>query len=298
MAATISIVTPSYWRDLDSCRLLCDSMDRFVTGYEMHYLVVGDEDAALFAPLAGPKRRVVTASELLPKLWPVGIWRGRRYWWAPGLGLPIYGWHLQQLRKIAMTLAQSSDRVMCVDSDNCFVRPLDLAQIAHAPKVEHFVREGEIGEALPNHAVWRQNAYRLLGLPVPPLPGDDFIGHMIVWDRETVRSIVARIEKTSGSVWWRAIARRRHFSEYLIYGAAVSAEPDLASRHERTSLSRCLSYWSGPALDEAGIASFIDKLEPHQSAIAIQSHIQTSADAIRKTMLSTKTDAADLLPSE
>jgi len=285
VAATISVVTPSYARDVENCRLMCESMDRHVTGHAMHYIVVGDEDRALFDPLAGPGRRIVAASELLPRLWPAGTWRGRRYWWAPGLGLPVYGWHLQQLRKIAMTIAQPSERVMCVDSDNCFVRPLDLASLAAQPKVEHFVREGKIGAELASHVVWHANAYRLLGLPAPPLPADDFIGPMIVWERAAAQAMAERIEKMAGMPWWRALARLRHFSEYLIYGAAVATDPALAARHARTAQSRCLTYWAGPALDEEGLVRFVADLEPQQSAITIQSHTHTPIDVIRRVML-------------
>ncbi|MBD9375015.1 hypothetical protein IB238_20530 [Rhizobium sp. ARZ01] len=285
MAGTISVVTPSYSRDFESCQLLCESIDRYVSGYEMHYLVVGDEDVNRFASLEGPRRRVVASSELLPKLWPLPKWRGRRYWWAPGLGLPIYGWHLQQIRKIAMTLSQPSERIMCVDSDNCFCRPLDLSDIATAPKVTHFARPKEIDSESPGHAVWLANAHRLLGLPAPSLPGDDFIGQMIVWERETVRAMTDRIEKVTATAWWRALARLRHFSEYLIYGAAVASDSSLAGRHERTSQSHCLAYWSGPALDEAGLSRLFAELEPHQRAIAIQSHTRTPVELIRKRVL-------------
>ena len=285
MAATISVVTPSYSRDFERCQLMCESMDRHVSGFDMHYVVVGDEDAALFKRLSGPKRRVVAASELLPKLWSLATWRGRRYWWAPGLGLPIYGWHLQQLRKIAMTLAQPSDRVMCVDSDNCFCRPLDLSEIAAMPKVSHFTRRGEIGSELPNHVLWLANAHRMLGLPLPALPGDDFIGQMIVWERETVRVMTDHIETIAGTAWWRVLARFRDFSEYLIYGTIVANDPVLAARHARTSQSSCLTYWDGPSLDEAGLASLVETLEPYQSAIAIQSHTHTPVETIRKVVL-------------
>lgn len=285
MFPTISVVTPSYSRDFESCSLLCESMDRYVVGYEMHHIVVGDEDAALFAALAGPKRRIVKASELLPRLWPVAVWRGRSYWWAPGLGMPIYGWHLQQMRKIAMALAQTSDRVMLVDSDNCFCRPLDLSLVAAEPKMPHFVRSGEITPERPNHVVWLRNAHRMLGLSAPSLPADDFIGPMIVWERQSVRSMIDRIEAVSGNAWWRVLARIRDFSEYLIYGVAVAADPVLADRHQRTSQSRCLTYWAGPALDEAGLSQFMAGLEPHQSAITIQSHTRTPVELIRRAAL-------------
>lgn len=285
MAASISLVTPSYSGDFASCQLLCASMDRFVTGYDMHYIVVGDEDAALFAPLAGPHRRIVPHSELLPKFWPVGRWRKRLYWWAPGVGLPVYGWHLQQLRKIAMTLAQPNERIICIDSDNCFVRPFDLSAIAHGEKVPHFFAPSDITPDRPNHVAWHNNAYALLGLPAPDLPGDDFIGQMIVWERQTVRQMVARIETANARPWWSSIAGKRQFSEYLIYGAAVASDPGSAARHERTPLSWCLTYWEGPALDSDGLRQFLEQLAPHQKSIAIQSHTETPTALIRDVVL-------------
>ncbi|KQT48098.1 hypothetical protein ASG47_06870 [Devosia sp. Leaf420] len=285
MTASISLITPSYSGDFASCQLLCESMDKFVSGYDMHYIVVGDEDVSLFAPLAGPKRRIVSNSALLPKFWSIGRWRGRRYWWAPGLGLPVYGWHLQQLRKIAMTLQQDSDWVMCVDSDNCFCRPFDLGEITRSNKIPHFVTPAGIKADRPNHIKWLNNAHALLGLPAPTLPHDDFIGPMIVWERETVRVMVEKIETLSKKPWWSAIARQRQFSEYLIYGAAVASDPAIADRHERTTDTWCLTYWEGPALNEQSLADFIRQLAPHQNSITIQSHTQTPAAVIRKVVL-------------
>ncbi|HWV21479.1 MAG TPA: DUF6492 family protein [Devosia sp.] len=285
MAGSISLITPSYSGDFASCQLLCASIDRFVTGHDMHYLVVGDEDAALFAPLAGPRRRIVPHSALLPKFWPLLRWRRRLYWWAPGLGLPVYGWHLQQLRKIAMTLAQKSERIMCIDSDNCFCRPLDLGTIARRETVPLFVAPGDIGPERPSHVLWLENAHRLLGLLSPQLPGDDFIGQMIVWERQSVAAMTGKIEEVQRRPWWSAIARLRQFSEYLIYGTAVAHDPALAGRHERVTQSRCLTYWSGAALDEKGLNAFIATMGPEQSAIAIQSHTKTPIALIRRVAL-------------
>lgn len=285
MTASISLVTPSYSGDFDCCKLLCESIDRHVTGHDMHYIVVGDEDAALFAPLNGPRRRVVLSSSLLPKFWALPKWRGRRYWWSPAIHLPVYGWHLQQLRKIAMTLAQSSERVMCVDSDNVFCRPLDLSEIAATPRLAHYVEPGAINQSRPNHVRWWQNAHRVLGMPDPVLPGDDFIGPMTLWERETVKVMTRQIETVSGLPWWQALARQRHFSEYLVYGAAVASDPTLAARHERVSQSRCLTYWVGPPLDRAGLRALIASLLPHQCAITIQSHTQTPIEIIREVAI-------------
>ncbi|KKB78265.1 hypothetical protein VW35_11480 [Devosia soli] len=286
MAASISLITPSYSGDFDACQLLCESIDRFVTGFDMHYIVVGDEDLALFGPLAGPRRRIVPNSALLPKAYPVGRWRGRRYWWAPGFGLPVYGWHLQQLRKIAMTLKQESDWIMCVDSDNCFCRPFDLSEVTRRKTVPHFVTPNGIKEHQSNHARWLANAYSLLGLPEPNIPGDDFIGQMIVWEAKAAHQMVERIETGSGRPWWSAIVRKRQFSEYLIYGAAVAGDPEIAKRHERMTSSWCKTYWDGPALDDSGLVAFIGQLGPTEKAIAIQSHTGTPIEVIRRVVLS------------
>ncbi|MBW9114071.1 hypothetical protein JNB88_10515 [Rhizobium cauense] len=289
MGPSISLITPSYRGDLDSCRLLCDSIDRYVTGYDVHYIVVGDEDAEAFAALEGERRRVVVSSSLFPPLWPLPKWRGRRYWWAPFLRLPIYGWHLQQLRKIAMTLAQPSERVMCIDSDNCFCRPLDLSLAATAPRLSHYVALGDVNQSRPSHVRWWQNAHRLLGLSTPSLPGDDFISQMVLWERKSVEAMTKRIERASNLPWWQAMARIRHFSEYLIYGVAVATDAELAERHERVSQSPCLTYWQGPALDGAGLAAFVKGLRADQTTIAIQSHTRTPIEVIREVALGSAT---------
>ena len=282
MSGQISIVTPSYHGDLERCRLLCDTMDRYCTGYSQHTIVVDDDDYAVFAArFAGPLRRVVATSALLPTFWAVGRWRGRRYRWRPGTGLPIYGWHLQQLRKIAFTLAQDAERVLCIDSDVCFCRPADFGRMASAERTPLWIETGAVTAAKPYHMRWRANAYRALGLETPPLPGDDFIGQMIAWDRGTMQRIIERIERVNGRPWWQVLARQRHFSEYMTYGAAVSTDEALRATHEPVDRSPCFAYWSGPALDAAGVARLIQQLRPDQYALAVQSHTQTPLAVIR-----------------
>ncbi|RYE09873.1 MAG: hypothetical protein EOP22_07530 [Hyphomicrobiales bacterium] len=284
---SLSLITASYRRDLESCRLLCDSMDRFVTGYSTHYLVVPREDVALFAALAGPKRVIVDEDELLQAgLTQLPIkWKGRTYFWAPWLGRPIFGWHLQQLRKIAMTLAQPQARVMHVDSDNCFVRPFDVSRFASGP-VPLFLDPGAVTDArLPDHATWLRNAHALLGLQAPVLPGDDYVGQMIVWDRAAVTAMTERIEAVTGQPWLRAIARTGTFSEYMLYGAMVANDRALMARHEIVHESPCLTYWDGAALDGAALRALAKKLGPGQSAIAVQSFIGTPVELIRQLAL-------------
>src|SRR4029077_16823877 len=50
--SALALLTPTYARDLEICRLLCESVDRHVKSFSRHYLLVPDRDVALFAPLA------------------------------------------------------------------------------------------------------------------------------------------------------------------------------------------------------------------------------------------------------
>lgn len=282
MSVPVSIITPSFHRDLEACRLLCETLDRYATGFADHYLVVPPDDLSLFAPLAGPHRHIVAERSILPTtLVPLPFkWKGRRYQWAPG-ALPVYGWHIQQVLKFAMAMAQPNPRVMFVDSDNFLVRPFDVAAYAGGATTPYWIERGAIGPGEADHVTWLRTAHRLLGLPEPALPGDDHIGNMIVWDVASVRQTLNLIEATTGLRWWVALLRARHFSEYLIYGAAVAADPGLKARHHEIGEHPCLTYWNGPALDAAGLAALAAKLGPHQSALGVQSFTGTSIDILR-----------------
>ena len=63
---TVSLITPSYWRDFERCALLCESIDRYVTSFARHYLVVADDDVRLFAKFKSERRPVLPVSEFLP----------------------------------------------------------------------------------------------------------------------------------------------------------------------------------------------------------------------------------------
>jgi len=289
MTATVSLVTPSYNRDFESCRLLCDSIDLFAAGYEKHYIVVADDDFALFSKLTSSKREVVCDSDLLPgalRALPRFLkWKGRQYYWAPGAGLPVYGWHVQQLRKFSVTLWQPCPRVICIDSDNCLVRPFHAGTAAGQERSPLYADPGGINDNRPDHVKWQRNAYRLLGAKEPALPGDDYIGQMIIWDRDSVSLILEKVEAVTGLPWWKALCRARNFSEYILYGLGVNISHELATRHRHVTKSLCETYWSGPALGTAGIKALIEGLDTDKFAIAIQSHTMTAPSLIRDAVL-------------
>ena len=95
-APTAAVVTASYAPDFERCRLLCETLDRHVSGAAHHYILVEHRDVALFRQLETDRRTVVDERDLLPR-WlrafddPLSLFR-RRVW----LSLktqPLRGWH-------------------------------------------------------------------------------------------------------------------------------------------------------------------------------------------------------------
>src|SRR5580698_11134582 len=62
----VALLTPTYGRDLELCTLLCESVDRHVSSFTKHYLLVPDCDLSLFSHFESERRTVLPASRFLP----------------------------------------------------------------------------------------------------------------------------------------------------------------------------------------------------------------------------------------
>ncbi len=292
MTFSYAIATPSYAGDFERCRLLCASIDRFVAGHSMHYLLVEDRDVALFRPLEGPRRRVIAEAELLPswlRAWPDPLSLGRRrVWTGPGAlrrGLPpLRGWHAQQLRKLAMPLKTDEDVVLFADSDMIFLRPYDVRSLTVDGKVRLYRKTGNITAQMAEHIAWHDGAARLLGLEASEIPDADYINNMVSWRRGNVLAMITRIEELSGRDWVSAIAAQRQFSEYTIYGDFVERGLGFeAAGHWPDSHEPCKVYWFSGTTDAlATLGSFEEVLEPGQVAVGVQSFIGEPVERLRK----------------
>src|ERR1700748_1619489 len=120
---SVALLTPTYGRDLELCTLLCESVDRHVTSFSKHYLLVPDSDLPLFVHFASERRIVLPASKFLPKwLHPLpAIFQRKRgqYWWSSRTR-PVSAWHVQQFLKIAATISLPHQRFCILDSDVVF----------------------------------------------------------------------------------------------------------------------------------------------------------------------------------
>ncbi len=286
MTARLAIITPSYAADHARCQLLCDSLDRMATGAFQHYILVADHDVALFTPLAGPNRRIIPDSALLPQ-WLKSMVRpfsGGKVVWGSILPpvWPMSGWHVQQLRKLLVARHIDDDVLVMADSDSLFVRPFGIDSFLHDGNVRLYVKEHGITAepGLEKHRLWVRHAADVLGLPQPVLPANDYINNLVSWRRSHVLAMLDRIEARGGRDLTATLGRSRTFSEYQIYGAYVDG---IAGRsgHFADGEPLSLTYWRGDALTEASLRSFVSSLSPQQIAICVQSFTGTSPELLR-----------------
>jgi Family of unknown function (DUF6492) len=287
----LALITPSYEGDLERCRLLCDSIDRMAQGDWQHYLLVADHDAPLFQALAGPRRTVIPDSQILPRwLKPVRqpFDKKKRWRWvSTKLTRQVWhmtGWHVQQLRKMLVARHIGEQVMVMADSDSFFVRPFGIHTFLRGDAVRLHVVSGAISNDNPDlrkHGVWTKLAHRLLGLPAPSFPANDYVQNLVSWRRDHALTMLDRIENTAGTDIVTATGRHRTFSEYQIYGAYAS-ECLKGMGHWSGAGPLCLTYWDGAALNPDSFISFIAELKPEQIAVCVQSFTGTSLELLQK----------------
>lgn len=288
VAPDAALVTASYAADFERCRLLCETVDRHVVGASHHYLLVEHRDVALFRQLEGSHRTVIEERDLLPS-WlrdmpdPTSLFK-RRIWLslkAP----PLRGWHVQQLRRMAIAEKVEQETLVYVDSDVAFLRPFDCARFWRDGKLRLFRRNDALLQpGHDNHRIWSQNAAVVLGIAEPEISPHDYISTLIAWRRSSLLDMLARIEKVSGRHWVEAVCARRKFSECMIYGRFVDEVADGAG-HYHGSEEFCRVHWTGTPLSDAQFEAFVAEMLPEQVAIGMQSFIGTDLGRIRRLVV-------------
>ena len=282
-----AIVTASWERDFARCAILCETIDRHVTGHSCHYLLIDEPDRPLFRTLEGPKRRIITDLELLPR-WlrrmPLALSPGRRRLWLSPVTQPLHGWHVQQLKRIAAARLLSEDALFFCDSDTAFVRPFDVSALWRGDDLRLYRLDHGAPAARSDHLQWIAHAERTLGLS-PGMAGDhDYVGTFIAWRRQTMLDMCAHIERVHGRSWISVIGRSRRFSECMIYGAY--ADGVLGGQGAwRDDRHLCAIHWYDPAPSDAELAALIGGLGESQAGIGVQSFVQMDPARFRRFVL-------------
>jgi hypothetical protein len=259
---TMSVVTPSYRPDLDLCRILHESLQRFGPTGVAHHIVVPKKDRALFAGIGD----VCSADEFLPgsfRALPGNMWLNLRRPIPP-----VRGWIAQQLIKLAAVVASTADVVLLVDSDMIFVRRFAETTFYRDNEARFYRSPDAIDERLPRHVLWHKVARRLLGLrPVIRLPLPDYISWPMSWDPKVVRAMLDRVEQVAGAPWPTAIGSELHFSEGILYGVYVDEVLGGSAFTEETMLS--VAYSDKTPLDANTVKTFVAALSSSDIAAMI-----------------------------
>ena len=288
----VALLTPTYGPDLELCTLLCESVDRHVSSFSKHYLLVPDCDLPLFARFENPHRTVLPVSQFLPA-WlrplPYIFQRKRRQYWWSLRAKPVSGWHVQQLLKIAATIALPHQRYCILDSDVVFFRDFDLSRFEYPNSIPLLSMPNEVTSGQIRHARWVETSHQLLGLAMPSLPASDFIGHLMFWDQQTTRAMTLRIEAVTNLGWIDALCRVREFSEYMLYGYFVLNSATFAGSHTPSSRTGCVSYWDSPKLGRTELNRLLDGADQDDVAFSAASFSGTPVQIIRSAIEETRT---------
>ncbi len=283
-APSWAIVTPSYSGDFDLCRLLCDSMDAFVTGPWHHYIVVERVDLKLFAPLGGPKRTIMVIEDILPKwihhLWQMPFSRRRSLWWSWRSGFML-GWHIQQLVKMQMAFVVKQEGLALCDSDMFFVKPFDVRSLWSEKGFRLYRSAHEFDEASISNPKFTISALRQLGLPANSFPTRTYVDSFVTWRASTVRAMCEHIAKVSDRDWRAALGRDVFFSEYTLYGLFAERVARDAG-HEPTSDHLCRTKWDKADSTPVESESFVADLPKPVVAVAFQSFLNLDHHHLRK----------------
>lgn len=284
-APPAAMITASYAPDFERCRLLCETADRHVAGLSHHYILVEKNDVKLFRQLEGRRRTVIDERDLLPSWLHVvsdPLSRFRRRVWVSVKAMPLRGWHVQQLRRIAIAGHIGEDMLVYCDSDVAFLKPFDCSAFWRDGKLRLFRRDRALlRPGHDEHVVWSRNAGRVLGIDSPPVSPHDYISTLISWRRRTVVDMCRRVEAVSGRGWVEAVAADRRFSECMLYGRYVD-EVIAGEAHFLGSEEFCRVHWNGEALSDTAFRDFVAGMSGEQVAIGMQSFIGTDLPRIRR----------------
>ncbi|MFO0955868.1 MAG: DUF6492 family protein [Isosphaeraceae bacterium] len=260
-----AILTQVQAADLDPCRLLCESAQRFVSGDFRQYLIVEGRLAGRFRPLAGPRVEILEVESLVPRgiRWQMG--------WAPEAARGA-------IARLAAASAIGADAFILAGPGVAFVRPFDPASLQCDDRLRLYRAPGEARQ-FP-HIGWHRAASRLLGLPMTDYFGANYAADLTAWRRDALGPLRERVELATGKPWLRALATAGEFSDAILYG--VFAEHLLPALHRFEATPACHGGWPYDLASEAGVRRFFDDIGPSHAAVRIPADAPIAVEHCRR----------------
>jgi hypothetical protein len=271
------IITPSYTPDFERCRLLCHSIDKFIFPVVKHYIIVDQRDLKLFKQLESSTREIITKESILPwwiKRLPIFT---QKNIWLSLKTVPLRGWLIQQLTKMAIAQYIQEDVLIFIDSDVAFVRPFDLQKsLVQGEKIRFFQELNSIPQDLGQFYQWFQTISQLLQVPMTNFPAHNYVCQIVTWKRDNVFKLYETLEKHSNRHWIETFCNCWNISEYVLYGVFVDQVLGDQSGHFYDQAQICHHYWREEFLSSEDLKRFILEIEPYQVAVMISAKANIS----------------------
>ncbi|QNT68074.1 DUF6492 family protein [Defluviicoccus vanus] len=273
-----ALVTPSYWKDVERCAMLIESVDRWVPPEIRHYLVIARRDVPLFRPLLTSRCQLIVVEDIIPA-WLFRVPGIRRFWMSLRTR-PVKNWILQQIVKLSVPGVVSEDVLLYADSDMFFIQPYDPRNYERGDRVPLFAETGQRG-LITSNDLWQAVGSCLLGLPVETDCDSNYVGQLVYWRRANAVDMVRRVEEVNGHSWQQEVASRSDFAEYILYGLYATRVLGERSGHWHDDLVRTLCYWPAVPLDRPALERFRGTRQPHHHSAMVSSKSGTPVADIR-----------------
>lgn len=265
--------------DVERCRFLLETAERWVPADVHHYLVIAKRDLPLFRPMVSSRSSIVVVEDIIPN-WLFRL-PGLRRFWLSWRTRPVKNWILQQIVKLSAPAVIPEDVLLYADSDMFFIAPFDPRSFERDGKVPLFAEPGQKG-LIPSNDAWQVICSGLLGIEPQKDFDLNYVGQLIWWRRQNALAAVERIRDATGKSWQQAIASLSGFSEYILYGLHADQVLGEKSHHWHDGLVRTLCYWQTTPLSLQALQEFSDKREPHHHSAMISAKCYTPMADIRK----------------
>lgn len=277
------LVTPSYAPDFERCKKMVESCSEWVSSFDEHLILVDRDDMSLFKPLQNSNVRVLCKNDFLSdKLYQIPL---QKRWWISNCSLPVRGWILQQVIKIAVAKASSSDAVVFADSDLVFIRPLDLNELWHKDRLRLYRSErGPNQYQDRRYQNWYGFAAKALDLGDAQAQSGAYITQLATMRPDTVRLLCTYLENRYQKPWQQLLLNTWDFSEYVLYGLLVEKLGPGYSGHYLDSSQLCHSSWFYDIETKKDLDQFVSKVGPNHRAIHLQSNLGLRPEALSQAL--------------
>ena len=284
MTHSVTLVTPTYAKDLERFTLQRESIER--CGIDLpHCALVNHEDVALFQKIPFQRNlRILSTQDLLtPRFearrlgWgaprrEIRHWKGR-----PG----IHGWYIQQLLKLAAPQAMDTEGIVCLDSDTLFVDKATAEDFFAPDGRMHFYETEEDVDC--EMAEWYIRSFRFLGAGalMRQEPVRRTTHSPVPMHRQVMLDMQAHIEKEHGLFWMEAMTRKEMIMEYSTYGVFARYLDKLQHVVPTSPHPFSLYFWWGDDADNL-LSDLVARVEATQpKTVLINSTLGRPVSAYR-----------------